>query len=155
MHPMFIKDIYKKEELHIVEQDSIVLDVVKMMIEKNVHQFLVVKKNGALGGIVTLQDITAEILPDQFEDQPGMAKAMYREGFFEEMCKVVAKMKVSKIMRKKFESVTLEDNILVVLGDFLVNDLYFVPVIDSKKRPIGIVTREEIKKVLAKSLGLA
>ncbi len=152
---MFIKDIYKKEELHIVEQDAIVLDVVKLMIEKNVHQFLVVKKNGALAGIVTLQDITAEILPDQFEDQPGMAKAMYREGFFEERCLVVSKMKVSKIMRKKFESVSLEDNILVVLGDFLVNDLYFVPVIDSKKRPIGIVTREEIKKVLAKSLGLA
>jgi predicted transcriptional regulator len=82
-----------------------------------------------------------------------MAAAMYKQGFFHEMCAEIKDQSVTKIMRKNFEWVSLEDHILSITAEFLRGDLYIVPVIENKEL-IGVVTRSEIKRALAYGMEL-
>jgi len=76
-----------------------------------------------------------------------MAAAMYKQGFFTEMCQQLKDKPVTEVMRKEFISVDLDDNIMAVTADFLKNDLYLVPVLQ-KGKLLGVITRTEIKKAL-------
>jgi len=103
-------------------------------------------KNNVVG-VLSLQDIAAATVPTQFKNNINMVAAMYKKGFFTEMCQQIKHKTAKALMRKNFVSVGLDDNIMAITADFLYNDLYVVPVIENKKL-IGVVTRSEIKKAL-------
>jgi CBS domain-containing protein len=93
----------------------------------------------------SLQDIAAATVPSQFRKNVRMAAAMYKRGFFTEMCQQIKDLPVSRSCH--FVSVDMDDNIMSITADFLKNDLYVVLVIEGKKL-MGVVTRTEIKKAL-------
>jgi DeoR family transcriptional regulator, catabolite repression regulator len=144
---MLISDVYHKEP-STIHQDKTVAEAVIMLLKEKFNGLVVVDNDKNVTGILSLQDIAGAVVPQEFEDNVNMASAMYKQGFFEQMCKEVQHKKISDIMRKDFIKVSLEDNILAVTADFLKNDLYIVPVFEHKKL-IGIVTRSEIKQALA------
>lgn len=115
--------------------------------EHRVNGLVVINGQNQVKGIVSLQDIAAATIPRQFRHNIRMAAAMYRPGFFTEMCQQLKDKPVSSVMRREFVTVSLDDNIMAVTADFLKNDLYIVPVIE-KKQLVGIVTRSEIKKAI-------
>lgn len=144
---MLIKDIYHKNPITI-KTTATIEEVVDVFIKNKINGLIVTNEAGLVKGVVSLQDIAAATIPRQFRDNIRMAAAMYRKGFFTQMCQQLMDKSVSSVMRKEFVSVGLEDNIMAVTADFLKNDLYLVPVIEDKKL-IGIVTRSEIKKAIA------
>ncbi len=119
----------------------------KELVEHRVNGLVVINGQKQVKGIVSLQDIAAATIPRQFRHNIRMAAAMYRPGFFTEMCQQLKDKPVSSVMRREFVTVSLDDNIMAVTADFLKNDLYIVPVIE-KKQLVGIVTRSEIKKAI-------
>lgn len=119
----------------------------KELVEHRVNGLVVINSQKQVKGIVSLQDIAAATIPRQFRHNIRMAAAMYRPGFFTEMCQQLKDKPVSSVMRREFVTVSLDDNIMAVTADFLKNDLYIVPVIE-KKQLVGIVTRSEIKKAI-------
>jgi CBS domain-containing protein len=144
---VLIKDIYHKHP-KTISSETTVVEAVELLIKERVNGLVVVDKDGRVKGIVSLQDIAAATIPRQFKQNIKMAAAMYKVGFFTEMCQQIKNKPVTAVMRKEFVSVTVKDNIMAVTADFLKNDLYIVPVIEEKKL-IGIVTRSEIKKAIA------
>lgn len=144
---MLIKEIYKKNPKTILPSATIA-EVVDQLIENHINGLIVVTEAGIVKGVVSLQDIAAATIPRQFKNNIRMAAAMYKQGFFTEMCQSLMHKAVSTVMRKEFVAVNLEDNIMAVTADFLKNDLYIVPVIEDKKL-LGVVTRTEIKKAIA------
>lgn len=148
---MLITDVYHHKPKVIVPTDTI-RDALQKMLEEDVNGFVVVDRQKVVG-ILSLQDIAAATVPEEFQHNIGIARAMYVQGFFHETCQAIQDKPVSEIMRKKFVAVDLETNILSVMADFLENDLYIVPVIERKKL-IGIITRTEVKKALAKGMNL-
>ncbi|MBP9819634.1 CBS domain-containing protein [Candidatus Woesebacteria bacterium] len=149
---MLISEIYHKKVKTISDNYSI-RDALKELIEDKINGLVVVDKNKQVVGVLSLQDIAAATLPRQFRQNINMAAAMYKKGFFHEMCTEIMDDPVKKFMRKSFVSVDLDDNIMAVIADFLRNDLYIVPVIN-KKKLVGIVTRSEIKKALAYGMNI-
>lgn len=143
---MLISEVYRRRPKTVSPEDSIV-SVIRRMEKADVNGFVVVDDHKKVVGVISLQDIAGAIVPSEFKDNPGMAMAMYKEHFFHDLCHELEQVPVKKIMRKKFLSVNLETNILAVLADFLVGDLYIVPVIEAGKL-IGIVTRSEIKDAI-------
>ena len=150
---MFIKNIFNKNPKTISPDDTI-KTAVRRFIDEHINGFVVVNNQNEVVGILSLQDIAATTIPSQFKKNASMAAAMYTKGFFTKEVKKIQELPISKIMRKKFETVNLEDNIMAVTADFLQNDLYIVPVIDQKNKLIGIITRSEIKHALAHTMDL-
>jgi predicted transcriptional regulator len=107
----------------------------------------VILDDNSVIGVLSLQDIAGATIPRQFKANAQMAAAMYRRGFFTEICQQLKNKPIRTIMRRDFVAVNLKDNIMTVMADFMKNDLYIVPVIENKKL-LGVVTRTEIKKAL-------
>lgn len=150
---MLIKEILNKNPETIHPNVSI-KDAVKRFINEHINGFIVVDEKKKVLGILALQDVAAATIPEQFKKNVSMAAAMYKRGFFTEKVQEIQDKPVSSIMRKNFETVNLEDNIMAVTADFLKNDLYIVPVISEDQTLMGIITRSEIKHALAHAMGL-
>ncbi len=117
------------------------------LMKDEINALVVVNDQHKVVGILSLQDIAAATIPRQFRKNIRMAAAMYKQGFFTEMCQQLKDKPVTEVMRKEFISVDLDDNIMAVTADFLKNDLYLVPVLQ-KGKLLGVITRTEIKKAL-------
>lgn len=144
---MLISDIYHHQVIT-VDQDTSVEDALKTLLKKKVNGLIIVDDRQHVVGVLAIQDIAAATIPRQFRQNIQMAAAMYRKGFFSDMCAEIQHEPVKKVMRKNFTIVTLQDNIMAVTADFLKNDLYIVPVMKNGEL-VGVVTRSEIKKALA------
>lgn len=149
---MAIKDLYRKTPLTI-EPTATIKEALQEMIERGSNGLLVVNKEKKVVGILSLQDIAGAVVPDDMQNNVALAQALYKEGFFEETAKTMANKKVTEIMRTNFTSVSPEANIMEAAAEFLQNDLYIIPVVQNDKLE-GVVSRSEIKKALAKAMGL-
>jgi CBS domain-containing protein len=151
---VLIKDIYHQNPVTI-SSDLTVKEALQEINKKKINGLIVTDKNNSkkVVGVLAIQDIAAATVPRQFKKNLGMAAAMYKKGFFHEMCDEIKDQSVTKIMRKNFESVSLDDHILAITAEFLRGDLYIVPVIENKEL-VGVVTRSEIKKALLFGMGI-
>jgi CBS domain-containing protein len=143
---MLISEIYHPHP-KTLPQTATVFEALQKLIKDRVNALVILNKNEKVVGVLSLQDIAAATVPRQFRKNIRMAAAMYKQGFFTDMCQQIKELPVSDIMRKEFVAVELDDNIMAVTADFLKNDLYVVPVMDGTKL-LGVVTRSEIKKAL-------
>ncbi|MCA9370232.1 MAG: CBS domain-containing protein [Pseudomonadales bacterium] len=145
---MLIADLYNPI-VFTVEDNATVKETLDTFLKKHVNGLVVVshKNPKKVVGVVSLQDMAAAVLPQQFQDNNRIAMAMYKKGFFTNQCQELKSKKVSSIMRKDFTDVNLKDNIMAVMADFLENDLYIVPVIE-KNKLIGIINRGQIRDAL-------
>ena len=147
---MLIEKLYH-ERPRTVSPDETIIKVVRRMLRDDVNGYVVVDASKKVVGVVSLQDIAGAIVPQEFKDNPRIALAMYKKSFFHDLCHGLEQQPVRSIMRKKFLTVDLETNILAILADFLVGDLYIVPVVEQGKL-IGIVTRTEIKRAIMEGM---
>ncbi len=150
---MLIKEIFHRYPVTISSKCT-VSEAMRVIMKKKINGLVVTDETtGKVRGVLSIQDIAAATVPRQFRNNLGMAAAMYKKGFFHEMCAEIQNHPVTKIMRKNFETVSLEDNIMAITAEFLRGDLYLVPVIE-KGELVGVVTRSEIKKALAYGMNL-
>ncbi len=152
---MLIAEIYNPHP-QTIKPDVKIKDALKELIGDDINGLVVVDDDKRVVGVLSLQDIAAATVPREFRHNLGVAAAMYKKGFFTQLCHELENQPVSRVMRRNFQSVTLEDNIMAVTADFLKNDLYIVPVVssDDNHKLIGVVTRTEIKDALAYGMGL-
>jgi CBS domain-containing protein len=148
---MLIKEYYHRD-LFTIPPTFTIAEVIKMMFERKCNGFVVVENEKPIG-IISMQDIAAAVVPEESVENPNIAKAMYKDGFFDERVAEIKDHLVTTIMRKEFEVVDIADNTLSILADFLQNDLYIVPIV-SEDKLVGIVTRSDVKKAFAKAIGL-
>lgn len=149
---LLIASIYNSKP-KTIDIGKTVREAIDMMDDEFQNGRVVISGKDTLEGVLSVQDIAAAIIPTEFKENPFIAKAMYVKGYFHERCNEIRDKKVSEIMRTDFTTVSLQDNIMAIMADFLVNDLYIVPVVDGKKL-IGVITRTEIKKALSEGMEL-
>lgn len=149
---MLISDIYHRSAVTI-EHTKTIREALSLCIKEKVNGLVVLNEDARVVGVLSVQDIAAATIPNQFRQNIGMAAAMYKKGFFHEMCAEIQDKPLANYMRKNFEYVNLHDNIMAITAEFLKNDLYIVPVIE-KGELMGIVTRSEIKAALAYGMNL-
>jgi predicted transcriptional regulator len=143
---MLISEIYHKHPKTLSAKTTIG-ESLEHFVKDRVNAFIILDDKHKVIGVLSLQDVAAATVQRQFRKNVRMAAAMYKRGFFTEMCQQLKDELVTTVMRKEFVTVDLNDNIMAVTADFLKNDLYIVPVIE-KGALVGIVTRSEIKKAL-------
>jgi len=149
---MLISEIYHPDPVTINSEESIE-NAIKRMFDQVYNGFVVCDGTGQVVGVLSLQDIAAATIPPEFQHNTNLSIAMYKKGFFQERCIEIKQKKVKDLMRTDYIEVTFETNIMAITADFLKNDLYIVPVFNQKKL-VGIITRTEIKKALARGMGI-
>lgn len=130
-----------------ISQDLPIIEAVRLLTQKQSNSMVVINNKTEVVGVLTIQDIAAATVPHEFRENLEMAKAMYTPGFFMESCKEIRHRKVSDVMRKQFITVDTTSNIMVVMSDFLQNDLYLIPVVE-KGKLLGVISRSQIKKAI-------
>lgn len=149
---MKIDSIYHRDPVTISSTTTL-HDALETMLEIGTNS-LVVKDNQTVSGIVTTEDIARAVVPDEFEVNTGMADALYKPHYFEEVCIEIGKKDVSTVMRTDYLSVSPGSHVMTVAAYFLKNNLYVVPVIEHGNL-IGIVTRTQILHAIAHALKLS
>jgi predicted transcriptional regulator len=147
---MLIEEIYNPRP-RTISADKTIGEAVHSMFEQCCNGYIVVDKRDHVVGILSLQDVAGKLLPPEFRENTHMTQAMYRKGFFEELCQEIKGRSVADVMRTDFISVDLKADILTVLSDFLQNDLYIIPVIE-QDHLIGVLTRTEVRKAIVKGM---
>lgn len=149
---MLVADIYNTN-ISPIHEDLTIQDAVKFLIDKHFNGVVVEDTYGKVVGVLSLQDLAAAIVPEEMLENLSLAEAMYVPDFFREQCQAIKDKKIKDVMRKDVKSATVETPVMEIAAEFLQNDLYIVPVVENGK-PIGIVTRSEIKLALAKGMDL-
>lgn len=149
---MLISEIYHHEPWTI-SPDKTVKEAMVELIKDGCNGLVVTNEDTKVVGVLAIQDIAAATIPHEFRDNMNLAAAMFKKGFFREMCEDLSGKLVKDVMRTEYVDVNLETNIMAVMADFLQNDLYLVPVVEDGKL-LGIVSRSDIKRALAERMGI-
>ena len=108
----------------IIRPDASIEEASKILIEKGINHLPVVDDKGKLIGIVTSWDI---------------AKAVAKGG-----------VKVKDIMTRRVITAHPDDPIEVAARKMDANDISALPVVDAKRRVVGVVSSQDLSKLLAR-----
>jgi uncharacterized protein (DUF39 family)/CBS domain-containing protein len=108
-----------------VNEETTIEEAAKIIIEKNVNHLPVVDQKGILAGIVTSWDI-------------AKAVAMRKTG------------SVKDVMTRKVVVTYPDEPVAIAAGKMEKHDISALPVVDAKKRVLGLVTSEELSRLIAR-----
>jgi len=137
-----------------INEDSTFSDALKAMINGQTNTLLVVDEEGVLVGEVSVADLLDAIVPE-YLDGDTIATKFSDETMFEQAVKDAELRLVSEFMSADFNSVELSDNLMTVATTAIANKRARIPVVDQDNRPIGIISRQGLKHIIAKYLGLS
>lgn len=144
---MIVKNIFKKRFVS-TTPNATIYEAAKLIFGKHHKGLPVVEgKYKELVGFITEQDITSEMFPSVKE----LMEDYVHERDFEEMekkIKPVLAKKVKDIMSKRVIYIHPEDPILKAESIMKLRDVSRLPVVDDKKRLIGIVSKGDIFRAL-------
>ncbi len=144
---MRVRDVFQRK-VDFTTPDSLLSDAARVIFGHKHRGIPVVKKDTKkLLGIITEQDILSQLFPNIRD----LVEDYVHEGDFEEMEKNVKGIlgkKVRNVMSKKVFSVYLDEPLLKAESLMKINDISRLPVVDKKKRLIGIITKGDIFRAL-------
>ena len=148
---MEVKDIVK--EAVIIGQDASFKEAVSKMISEQTNTLLVTDEEGKLVGEVSVSDLLDAIVPE-YLDGDNIAAHFATEEMFEEAVKDATEQQVEFFMNHDFSAVEMTDGLMTVAATAIGHQRARIPVVDSEGRPIGIISRQGLKHIIAKTLGI-
>lgn len=124
---MNVKDVMNSNFLVLHEEDTI-LHASKFMKEERIRNLPVVDKNNKLVGLITLREIIETVFHDP------------------------SKILVKDAMIKKVESITENITLNKAVNVMIANKYGCLPVIDTEKKLIGMITEADLLKTLNEML---
>lgn len=146
---MKVKDIVKPAVI-VAETDTFE-QALKAMINQQTNTLLVVDEDGLLSGEVTVVDLLDAIIPDTLNGNEVMEHFSTDESIIASI-EVVRDIPVSEFMSMDYSALELSDNLLAIIATAISNQRARIPVVDKDQRPVGIVSRQGLKQILAKFL---
>ncbi|MCA9356713.1 CBS domain-containing protein [Candidatus Nomurabacteria bacterium] len=146
---MKVKDIVKPAVI-VAETDTFEQSL-KAMITQQTNTLLVVDEDGLLSGEVTVADLLDAIIPDTLNGNEVMEHFSTDEAFAASI-EIVRDIPVSEFMSMDYSALELSDNLLAIIATAISNQRARIPVVDKDQRPVGIVSRQGLKQILAKFL---
>lgn len=146
---MDIRDIIKPAVV-VLESDTFET-ALRAMMREHTNTLLVVNEEGVLTGEVTVADLLDAVVPDtlngnevmnHFKDDVALAASI----------EIARDIPVQQFMSADFSPLTLGDSMIAVIATAIAHQRAHIPVVDSEERPVGIISRQGLKSVLAKFL---
>lgn len=148
---MDIRDIVK--EAVTVHELTPFREAVSIMMKKHTNTILVTDDNGELIGEVSVTDLLDAVIPTDMSGDDVMELLASDTGFMEAVINASDKP-VEEFMTVDFTPVTLNDSFTTVAANAIGFGRARIPVIDKDNRPIGLISRQGLKSILAKTLNI-
>lgn len=146
MH-MQVKDIVKQAV--IISESDTFADALKAMMNQHTNTLLVVDETGKLSGEVTVTDLLGAMVPDTLNGNEVINHFSTDDAFIASI-QFVRDLPVSEFMSYDISPLTLNDNLLTIVGTAIAQELARIPVIDEENRPVGIISRQGLKQIMDK-----
>ncbi|WP_114312474.1 CBS domain-containing protein [Thermus caldifontis] len=129
--------------------ETSLVEVARLMLGKGIGSVLVVDKEGRLIGIVTESDFLKErgVPFSTFRAPMLLGRFMGADGL-EEVLAEARRTRVEEIMTSPVHAVGPEEPLSRVLDLMLAYDINHVPVVDGEGKPMGIITRFDLLRLL-------
>lgn len=137
-----------------VEEGATLYDVVNRMITDKRNSLVVVDQHGALCGAVNANDVIKAVLPDYLEED-SIAAHFADQMLLEEDVEKARTMAVRDFMNTDVPTIHIDATVLEAAAQAIKSEQGRIVIVDEEKKPIGIITRTEIKRVIGKLLGLS
>ena len=144
---MQVKDIVKPAV--IISETDTFASALKAMTTQQTNTLLVTDQEGELSGEVTVTDLLDAIVPNTLNGNQVIKHFSTDDGFVESV-KVVKDMPVAEFMSRDYSALTLNDNLMSIVATAIAHERARIPVVDRDNRPIGIISRQGLKQILAK-----
>ena len=126
------------------------------MLDREIGSLVVVEESGKAVGIVTDSDFAAKpahIPFSTFRSRKLLGEWLGKQNA-EEVYDEARELSVEEVMSTPLHSVELGDAVDRILEIMFDRDVKHVPVLDEGGRPVGMVARHDLLKMLASSRGL-
>lgn len=144
---MQVKDIVKPAV--IVSETDTFETALKAMTTQHTNTLLVTDEEGELTGEVTVTDLFNAIVPDTLTGDDVMGHFKTDDAFIASIG-IARDLPVAEFMSYDFTPLTLNDNLMTIAGTAIAHERARIPVVDNENRPIGIISRQGLKQILAK-----
>lgn len=148
---MELKDITKEAVL--ISEDATFVDALEAMVKQQTNSLLVVDKDGALTGEISVSDLLDAIVPE-YLDGDSIAAHFATEEMFEEAVRDASVKPVSEFMAMDIEPVHVKDGLMAVAANAIAHQNARIPVVDDDNHPVGVISRRGLKHILAKFLNI-
>lgn len=146
---MEVKDIVK--EAVTIKQESTFQEALQSMIDGQTNTLLVVDDSGVLVGEVSVADLLDAVVPE-YLDGDSIAAHFATEEMFEEAIGDTRATQVQFFMSRDFNAVEMSDGLMAVAANAIGFQRARIPVVDDEGKPVGIISRQGLKHILANYL---
>jgi len=146
-----IKQLMRK--VVVIEETAKFIDAVKSLLQNKTNSLVVVNEKGEVTGLLNSGNIIKEVIPDYLEED-SLAAHFASEKIFVEDVLNAKDVSIKKFMIKNPMVVRVDDSVEEVAVAAMSNNQLRVPVVDENNKPIGLITRTEIKVLIGEILGI-
>ncbi|MCP5303577.1 MAG: CBS domain-containing protein [Pseudomonadales bacterium] len=148
---MEVKDIIK--DAVTISEEASFREALAAMVGQKTNTLLVVDESGSLTGEVTVADLMDAIVPE-YLDGDNIAANFATEDMFEQAVQDAAEQQVKFFMSHDFSVVELDDGLMAIAATAIAHQRARIPVVDKDNHPVGIISRQGLKHIIAQFLGI-
>jgi len=148
---LHVKDIVKPAV--IISESDTFADALKAMITQQTNTLLVIGQDEALCGEVTVADLLDAVVPDTLDGNEVMSHFSSDEAFVASI-EVAREIPVMEFMSRDYSPLTQEDDLMSIVATAIAQQRARIPVVDADGRPVGIISRQGLKRILGKFMDL-
>jgi len=123
------------------------------MIKNPTNTLLVTGDGGVLVGEVSVSDLLDAVIPDNLNGDEVLSYFNGEEQFTAAIEAAEDRL-VGEFMSTDFTPVTAHDDLITIAAHAIGFQRARIPVVDAEQRPIGIISRQGLKQILARTLGI-
>lgn len=132
----------------VVSEAHTLREVIERMNKEHTNTVLVVNEDGILTGEVSVSDLFDAIIPETVSGDEALAH-FADEATFRTAVQAAADRPVSDFMVYDITPVYPEDTLITIAAQAISHQRARLPVINHEERPVGIISRQGLKKILA------
>lgn len=136
-----------------VSGDASFQDALTRMLSEHTNTLLVTNESGELVGEVSVSDLLDAIVPDYLDGDSATEKFANEENFRKAVADAAEKP-VMEFMSNDYDAVTAHDSMMTIAATAIAHQRARMPVVDAEGRPVGMISRQGLKHILAQYLGL-
>lgn len=148
---MELKDVTK--EAVTISVDASFKEAVALMVEKETNVLLVVDENGSLIGLTSVSDLLDAVVPE-YLDGDSTAAHFATADMFKAAVSDTADKSIRDFMTTEIKTVKANESLMAVAVKAIANKRFRIPVVDEQNHPVGIVSRQGLKRIIAEQLGI-
>ncbi len=142
---VLIKDIMR--EIQIIEDKATFKDALKKMICKKTNSLVVVDNGGKFVGVINAGTLINNSVPNYIGDDMTAAH-FANESLFKEQVEKVADKSVKELIVVDIKTIKERESLLKAAMIVASSRQIRIPVLDDNGKPLGLLTRTELKQVI-------